>query len=171
MTMSVRTQHRKPPALSRLVKLSLPLLVVAVMGIWAGTASAASDSYFESILPQFMCTTCHEPLELVSSPQAKAEKSYLQGLVNQNLTLGEIKTEMVAQYGTTVLAKPPATGFNLIVYVLPPAVVLGGLLLLVYTLPKWRRRARAAAQTSLPGSDPLKPEEASRLDSELDQFI
>lgn len=141
-------------------------------GIGPSTAAAATgSSYFESILPQFMCVACHEPLEMVQSEEANSEKAFLLSLVNKGLTLGEIKSEMVANYGENVLAKPPASGFNLIVYVLPPVVVLGGLLLLAYTLPKWRRRSREAAATALPSSDPLKPEEASRLDSELDQFI
>jgi cytochrome c-type biogenesis protein CcmH len=154
------------------------LLMLALCGFSAGTAAAANSkqvrathNYYESILPQFMCVACHEPLELVSSPEALSEQGYLRQLVSNGLTLGEIKSEMVGQYGEEVLAKPPASGFNLTVYVLPPVVVLAGLLLLAYTLPKWRRRSRLSAATELPSSDPLKPEEASRLDSELDQFI
>jgi cytochrome c-type biogenesis protein CcmH/NrfF len=170
--------HRGAKSRSR-VRLLIPVLVMlALCGVSAGTAAAANTkqvkdthNYYESILPQFMCVACHEPLELVSSPEAISEQQTLRGFVNQGMTLSQIKSAMVAQYSVQVLAKPPASGFNLTVYVLPPVVVIAGLLLLAYTLPKWRRRSRLAAATELPSSDPLKPEEASRLDSELDQFI
>jgi hypothetical protein len=68
-----------------------------------------------------------------------------------------------------VLARPPASGFNLTVYILPPLVFLGGLALLIYTLPKWRARSRRAAP--LPAAAPLKPEESERLDDDLARFI
>ena len=52
---------------------------------------------------------------------------------------------------------------------LPPAVFLGGLALLIYTLPKWRQRARRTAP--LAAAKPLKPDEAERLDDDLANFI
>ncbi len=172
--MSARTDHGTLSWLRRV--LPALLLIAALFAGAAGVASAANGTsaranYYESIIPQFMCTACHEPLELVASPEALEEKAYLRTLVNKGLTLGEIKSEMVAQYGEQVLAKPPASGFNLVIYVIPPLLVVGGIALLVFTLPKWRRRSQQAAETTLPASAPLKEEEAERLDSELDQFI
>jgi hypothetical protein len=41
--------------------------------------------------------------------------------------------------------------------------------LLVYTLPKWRARARAAKP--LDSASPLPDEDARRLDEELTKFI
>jgi cytochrome c-type biogenesis protein CcmH len=157
--------------------LTLLMIACAVLGVSAGTAAAESRSdakaanTFTSIESQFMCVACHEPLELVSSPEALSEKATLLGFVKKGMTLPQIKRAMVAQYSEQVLAVPPASGFNLMVYVLPPVVVIIGILLLIYTLPKWRRRSRQAAATKLQGSQPLDPDEASRLDSELDQFI
>jgi cytochrome c-type biogenesis protein CcmH/NrfF len=78
---------------------------------------------------------------------------------------------MVNQYGVAVLAKPPAHGFNLTVYILPPVILIGGLLLLGFTLPKWRARSRLAAVTPLTGAGPLSDDETARLNSELDHFI
>jgi cytochrome c-type biogenesis protein CcmH/NrfF len=144
-------------------------LVLALCGGTAASASAAQSFY--SVVGQFMCTTCHEPLLQVDSPQAISEKQTLRALIARNLTLGQIKTAMEAQYGPQVLARPPASGFNLTVYILPPAVFLGGLALLAYTLPKWRERSRRAAGTALPGAGPLDSDDAKRLDDELTNFI
>jgi len=146
------------------------ILTLALTLTGAGTAVAAKGyDNLMSIESQFICTSCHEPLELVSSPQALSEKQYLEGLVDRNLSMAQIKAGMVSQYGVAVLAKPPAHGFNLTVYILPPVILIGGLLLLAYTLPKWRARARAMAP--LEGSQALTSEDSDRLNAELDRFV
>jgi cytochrome c-type biogenesis protein CcmH len=145
-------------------------LAAAVLALGASTAAAATPSY-TSALSQFMCVSCHEPLELVNSPQAISEKQWMRHLLAKGMDMSQLKAAMVAQFGQEVLAQPPASGFNLTVYVLPPAVFLGGLALLAYTLPKWRERSRQAAATRLPGAAPLENDDAKRLDDELENFI
>ena len=146
-------------------------LTAAILGMSAaiaGTATAAAPNYSDA-LSQFMCTSCHEPLELVNSPQAISEKQWMRHLLAEGLDMSQLKKAMVAQYGQQVLARPPASGFNLTVYVLPPALFLAGLALLAFTLPKWRERSRRA--TRLAGAAPLATEDAKRLDDELEHFI
>lgn len=153
------------------------LIAVAALALLAagpavsGASAGAATGDYDSIVSQFMCVSCHEPLELVSSPQAISEKQYLQGLIAKGLDMADIKSAMVDQYGAQVLARPAASGFNLTVYILPPAIFLGGLALLAYTLPKWRARARRAAATPLPGAAPIPDADARRLDDELTDFI
>jgi cytochrome c-type biogenesis protein CcmH/NrfF len=77
---------------------------------------------------------------------------------------------MVAQYGEAVLAKPPASGFNLTVYVLPPAILAAGIAILLVTLPRWRRRSRAGPDQAFRPAPELSPAEAARLEQELSQF-
>jgi cytochrome c-type biogenesis protein CcmH/NrfF len=91
--------------------------------------------------------------------------------VNKGWSLHRIENWMVAQYGLAVLGKPPANGFNLTVYILPPAVLVFGIAFLLYTLPKWRARGRRAAVTDLPEADPLDAQDAQRLDEDLARFI
>jgi cytochrome c-type biogenesis protein CcmH/NrfF len=137
----------------------------------ASTATAAATPGYSSALSQFMCVSCHEPLELVNSPQAISEKQTMRTLLAKGLTMSQLKAAMVAQYGQEVLAQPPASGFNLTVYILPPAIFLGGLALLAYTLPRWRERSRRAAATRLDGAAPLAGDDAKRLDDELQNFV
>jgi cytochrome c-type biogenesis protein CcmH/NrfF len=157
--------------LSLTAVLAVALLATSLGALRLSAASAAAKQNYTAVVSQFMCTGCHEPLELVSSPEAQAEKKALRGLINQGLGMAQIKRAMVAQYGVQVLGKPPASGFNLSVYIVPPAVFLGGLALLVYTLPKWRRRSREAALTRMQEPPDLPPDEAQRLDDELSNFI
>ena len=92
-----------------------------------------------------MCVSCHEPLAVAQSPQADSERNYIRHLIAQGQTKAQIEQALVGQYGRAVLGKPPAHGFNLTVYILPPAIVLVGIAVLAFALPRWRRRARAAA--------------------------
>ncbi len=152
------------------------ILAAACVLICAGSASASGGAVrgYRSLLgleTQFMCLSCHEPLELVGSPQAQAEKAVIARLLAHGDSASQIRAAMVAQYGVQVLAKPPARGFNLALYVLPPALLVLGAAALIYTLPKWRARARSAAQTPLQGAPPLATADAERLDDELAKFI
>jgi cytochrome c-type biogenesis protein CcmH len=148
------------------------LATLATLGA-ASTAAAIAASPRASLTDienDVMCVACHEPLAVAQSPQAYAERDYINGLIAQGLTKTQIERNLVSQYGPAVLGKPPAHGFNLTVYVLPPAIVVIGVGILALTLPRWRRRAQAA-KAAVPGAPP-KPAaaDAERLDEDLAAF-
>lgn len=148
-------------------------LLAALVILLAGTASATAAQPRVSLTAvemQYMCTSCHEPLPLAQSPQAQSEKQYLASLVDQGLTAKQIQHQMVAQYGVAVLGKPPANGFNLTIYILPPAVLLLGIAGLLYALPRWRERSRRAAAEQLESAPPLSAADAKRLDEDIARF-
>lgn len=136
----------------------------------AAATAATPRANLTDIENDVMCVSCREPLAVAESPQAYAERNYIRGLIAQGLTKAQIERQLVAQYGTSVLGKPPAHGFNLTVYVLPPALVLLGAGLLAFTLPRWRRRTRAARAAAPPTTTPPSPADSHRLDEELSQF-
>ncbi len=63
--------------------------------------------------------------------------------VKEMLARGESKDEIIAhyvrQYGQRILAVPPATGFNLTVFVLPGLFLVGGGWGVVVVVRKWRQ--------------------------------
>lgn len=63
--------------------------------------------------------------------------------VKEMLARGESKDEVIAhyvrQYGQRILAVPPATGFNLTVFVLPGLFLLGGGWVVVLVVRRWRQ--------------------------------
>ena len=137
----------------------------------AARTLAAQHLNAYTLQPDFICVSCHEPLNQVNSPEAIAEKQTLSSLVDKGLGYNQIKSQMVADYGIEVLAKPPAHGINLLIYILPPLVLLGGIGLLAYNLPRWRRRARVqAAAGAGPTGPPPNSADAERLDRELAEF-
>jgi cytochrome c-type biogenesis protein CcmH len=116
-----------------------------------------------------MCVVCKTPLAVSQSPQADAERALISRLIARGETKSQIESAMVANYGPAVLGLPPAHGFDVTLYVLPPVVLLAGAALLVYTLPRWRQRTRAAAATQSPATPP-EPEDARRLEEELTRY-
>ncbi|MGD1059510.1 MAG: cytochrome c-type biogenesis protein CcmH [Solirubrobacteraceae bacterium] len=119
---------------------------------------------------QVMCVTCKIPLMVAESPQAKLEREYIQGLINEGQDEAEVKRSLVAQYGPTVLGLPSTHGFDLAAYLVPLAVVLALLATLAVLLPRWRRHARAQAAVASPAAATLNSADAARLESDLARF-
>jgi len=135
-----------------------------------GQASARSNVSFTQMEQQFMCVLCHEGLNVAQSPESFSERAYLRLLIRQGLTAQQIRAQFVSAYGLAVLATPPPSGFNLTIYILPPAIVVIGAISLAIALPRWRRRTRAATAAGAGGrSGPaaFDAEDARRLDEDL----
>jgi len=159
-----------PAAIRRLAlggAAALLLVLVAPATPAAATTPRASLTAVES---QVMCVACRESLAVAHSPQANAERSFIRTLIAQGYTDRQIVEQLAAQYGPAVLAKPPARGFNLTVYILPPAILLAGLAGLAVALPRWRRRTRAAAGGPAALGPPLDAGDARRLEEDLNRY-
>ncbi|MFZ0043883.1 MAG: cytochrome c-type biogenesis protein CcmH [Solirubrobacteraceae bacterium] len=161
--------------MSRLRTRAAILLVLAVglPGLATPVAAAAVKprASITQIYNDVMCVACHESLAVAQSPEAYSERQYIRTLVAQGETRQQIEHNLVEQYGPSVLALPPAHGFNVLVYVIPPLVVLLGLGTLAYTLPRWRRRTRANPAQPLPSAPPLDQAESDRLNEDLARHV
>ena len=137
---------------------------------WAAQALGAAPprTSLTAVENDLMCVACHEPLAVSQSPQAESERRLISHLIALGDTKPQIEHVMVAQYGPSVLAQPPAHGFNLSVYVIPPAAVLVGLAVVGYALARWRRGRRGEE----PGArvQPLSAADAQRLQEDLARY-
>jgi cytochrome c-type biogenesis protein CcmH len=138
----------------------------------AATRQAANTktSYIE-VVDDVMCVVCHEPLAVAQSPEAFQERDYIRQLIAQGKTRNEIESDLVTQYGPAVLARPPANGVNVLVYIIPPLVLIAGLITLAVFIPRWRRRGRQSdeEQAARPATA-LDPADAQRLNDDLGRF-
>ena len=154
-------------------RVAAALVATLLLGAAAGSGPALAASAphntvnFSQVQQDFMCTLCGEALNVARSPEAYSENQYLRQLIAKGDDVAQIKRNMVDQYGTAVLAKPPAHGFSLLVYLIPAALVVAGLAFVGVTIPRWRRKARAAAARPLPAKPALSDEDADRLDADL----
>ena len=129
--------------------------------------AAAPRASLTQIENDVMCVACHESLAVAQSPEAFSERAYIRQLIAQGMTKPQIENELVAQYGPAVLGKPPAHGFNLLIYVLPPVLLAIGIATLLVTIPRWRRRSRLAASSPLPRRAGARPRRRPRLEEDL----
>ena len=86
------------------------------------------------------CPICKD-LSVADSPAPLAQQMRQQ--IDEQLAAGrspdEIRDGFVAAYGDSVLMSPPRHGIGHAAYYLPLAVVLGGALVVVLLLRRWRR--------------------------------
>lgn len=163
--MSTRSRRRT----ATLAVLAFALFSALVVPASAAAATRARASLLD-IENDVMCVVCNEPLAVSQSPEAYRERAFIEKLIAQGDTKPQVERQLVIQYGAAVLGRPPAHGFDLTVYVLPPAIIVAGLLILAFTLPRWRRRSRAARAEPLATGPALEPAEDRRLQEELSRY-
>ena len=127
----------------------------------ACTQPRTSLAYLEG---QIMCPTCHTTLDQSEAPAAKRIEHYISMRIDQCATAGQIKSELVAQFGAGILAAPPHKGFDLLAWWLPIAGIVRGGLLLAFGVWRW---SRARAVDVAP---PLDPELDARVDELLTEW-
>ena len=151
----------------RLAPIAVSLIIAAALGPATAVGAAQQRASLTDIENDVMCVVCNTPLAVSQSPQADAERQFIRDLIARGETKAQIERALVGQYGPSVLALPPAHGFNLTVYVLPPAILVAGIAALALVLPRWRRRTRAAPGVAADPPRPLEPAEQRRLDEDL----
>jgi cytochrome c-type biogenesis protein CcmH len=135
----------------------------------AQLAATPKASYLQ-VVNDVMCVVCHEPLGVAQSPEAFQERDYIRQLIAQGKTRKVIENDLVQQYGPAVLARPPAHGVNLLVYIVPPLVLILGITIVAVFVPRWRRRARQTDPSPPPPAAALDAADAQRLNDDLGRF-
>ncbi len=159
----------RPPA-RHLLSGILALLACGALLLSPNAWAATPRASLPEIERQVMCVTCKIPLNVAESPQADRERAFIQGLIDRGEGEAEIKKALVGQYGPTVLGLPGAHGFDLTVYLVPVAAVVGLLALMVVLLPRWRRRTRTETSAAERAPASLSGSDAARLESDLARF-
>ena len=128
---------------SRAVTLVLAVAIAAV-GCSSGNVPEAERLAHE-INQSVMCPVCPgESIDQSSHPLSAQMRAIVAEKIAEGWTAEQIKQYFVEGYGPSVLLEPPRSGFNLLVWVVPPLVVLmAGLLL--YMVLRLMLRSRPEA--------------------------
>ena len=129
---------------------------VALFGAAAGTGfaqaqpdSVALEAKVRDISSRLRCPVCLN-LSIADSPSELARD--MVGEVRERLKRGESEEQIRAffesRYGEWVHMEPTARGFNLLVWLLPVVVVLGGGALVLLSVRRWIRNTPGAAAAS-----------------------
>jgi cytochrome c-type biogenesis protein CcmH len=143
--------------------------LVTVLALASGAGAAEPRVSFNDIEDEVMCDTCNVPLNVAESDRADQERAVIRGLIAKGLTKQQIKDELKARYGPSILATPEDRGFSLAVWWVPVAVVVALLALVAALLPRWRRRPSGDDAQGAPQRE-LTATEARRLEEDLARY-
>lgn len=142
-------------------------VAVALVALALAAPAAASEERptAAELESELVCPVCESTLDTSNAPIALRMKAFIRARIAAGDSKSEIKAQLVADFGPSVLAVPPRKGFDWIAWILPLAGL--GLAALAVAALAWRwSRARAAERVS----EPLDPELERRLDHELETF-
>ncbi len=135
---------------SLLVVLALGIATAASMsaqqpqmeGLQTSRSGPLEDAALEArairLADELRCPVC-QGLSIHDSPSPLAQdmKDLIRSQVAAGATDQEIRQYFISKYGEWVLLEPKPSGFNILVYLLPFAGLLGGALLIVVAVRRW----------------------------------
>lgn len=112
-----------------------------------------------------LCGDCpRRPLDECICGYAQQQHARIKAMLASGQTPRAIVDAYVREFGKEILSKPPAEGFDLAAWVMPPAVLLLGFLLVRHVLRSWSQtRVPATPATRSARDDPY----LDRLEREL----
>jgi cytochrome c-type biogenesis protein CcmH len=145
------------------------LTAIAVFLALAPTAAAACPTVID-LEDELICPTCKTTLDQSDAPVARQIKAQVARRVAQCVPKQQIKDELVADFGPSVLAAPPREGFHWLAWLLPLAGLVAAAAVISVLVWRWSRSRPAEAAADSNGRQPLDPELERRLDRELARY-
>ena len=108
-----------------------------------------TDDQVNAIAKELYCPVCeNKPLDVCPTQACAQWRALIKEKMTAGWTKDEIKQYFVDQYGDRVLAQPPARGLNWLVYILPPVVFVGGIVVVYLNLKKIKKSPEKLIQDS-----------------------
>ncbi len=130
-----------------------------------------SDDDVNRVASQMYCPVCENiPFDVCPTQACHDWRELIRQKLADGWTDQQIKDYFAQQYGVRVLAEPPASGLNLLVYILPIVAFLIGVVIVWRVLVSMRRKHSAAEIGRSPASADLRSADdpyISQLEQEL----
>lgn len=127
-----------------------------------------TDDEVNAVAHKLYCPVCEStPLDVCPTDACKDWRELIRTMLTEGKTEEQILQHFVDQYGDRVLAEPPRTGLNWLIYLLPPAVILAGAILLFRSLKEWTKPKTAVPASSAERSAASTDDYVARLEEEL----
>lgn len=148
-------------------KRALGLMFVMILGV-ANSASGAAKPTVKSIGDGLICQCgCTQTVTECNHFEC-ATRAEMNAVTEKEIKAGKDETailqDFVKQYGVKVLASPPASGFNLTVWVLPGVGLIIGLCVVVLFVRRWRMPSPELAMVQ---EDPVDPKVTAAVEEEM----
>lgn len=94
-----------------------------------------NDNQVNEVAKELFCPVCENiPLDVCPTQACTQWRDLIRLRLSEGWSKDQIKSYFAQQYGDRVLGVPPAVGLNLLVYILPPLVILAGVFVVVRVL-------------------------------------
>lgn len=157
------------------VRITFYVLLLLTLAFAATTVFAQdeiTDDEVNAIAKQLYCPVCENtPLDVCPTEACRQWRELIRLQLSQGMTEAEIKQYFVDNYGGRVLAEPPRTGLNWLVYIIPPVMIVAGAFVLFRSFREWTKPR--AVETGAGGDDEAedpsleKDDYVARLEEEL----
>jgi cytochrome c-type biogenesis protein CcmH len=146
----------------RLLAAALVALLLAPAGAAAATCPQTSLGDIED---EVMCLQCGLPLNVSeNAPSAVRQRAFIQQQVDRCRSKDEIKAQLVAQFGDSVLAEPQDDS----AWLVPAIGIAAGVIAVGFAALRWRGRRGDDAGT--PAAAPVAASDAARLERDLERY-
>jgi cytochrome c-type biogenesis protein CcmH len=138
--------------------------------VWVGMVSAQpptpSDDDVNQIAQQMYCPVCENtPLDVCPTQACAQWRALIREKLAAGWTEAQIKQYFVEQYGARVLATPPREGWYMLIYIIPPLLLLLGVYLAYRAFSSMRKPAAVNIQAEAAPEE--NDEYLSRVEKEL----
>ena len=148
-------------------------LILVLSGLATATVfaqdSTPTDDEVNAIAKDLFCPVCENtPLDVCPTEACKEWREEIRGMLAEGKSEAEIKQHFVDYYGARVLSEPPRTGFNWLVYVVPPIVIVAGIFVLFRAFRAWSQTSETEAGTDEEDDAPeINDDYIARMEEEL----
>ena len=147
-------------------------ILIALVTLFPIRADAATQT---DIAKQLVCQCgCTQILNSCNHSTCMV-REVMNTAISQQLSDGQSEAQIIQlfvdQYGEQVLAAPTKSGFNLMAWILPFAVILGGGGVIYFAIRRWVRRD-GQTPVSVNAATTVEDDEYQRqLEKELEEFV
>lgn len=145
----------------------LVVLMTTVYG-YAQNTNPITDDEVNALAEELYCPVCENvPLDVCPTKACAQWRD----LIREKMELGwserQIKDFFAEQYGDQVLALPPRRGFNWLIYVLPPLILIIGFAFIANIMVKSKKQATLMANARPTDFDPTEDDVINEIEQDL----
>ncbi len=129
--------------------------------------NATQSEVEEALTCQCGCGLTVHSCNHVQCPSGIPLKAEITAQLAGGKTKAEVLSYFAGKYGEKILSAPTTSGFNLVAWVTPFAVVLIAAAIIIVVSRRWRR---APVAPTVPPARPGDAERRARLSAELERF-
>ena len=156
---------------------SMSLILVSLMALVLASGCVreddlTADQRVYQLSQQLMCPVCDgQTLDQSQAQLSEDMRVVIRRKIEEGASNQQIRNYFVERYGEIVLASPDAGGFNLIAWVMPVLIFLGGALLVGNAFLNMRRRNRSDGGSSEVSTSEEVELNGPQPDGEMDEYL